>query len=392
MQYFTETAPTHREVLEKITSKYGERAKILSHKTVRIGGFLGLFTREGVEISGYIAHDLPRKPKLNLEEEKKKILDSVRNESTIMKVLEEVKFIKEHIETGKTAAPGEKKHPSLDKIENLLSENEFSLSYIREISGRLKHSLTVDELDNYDLVQDTVIDWIGESITIDKDGFNSSRVVILVGPTGVGKTTTIAKLAAIHGIGTNGNRAKTVRMLTIDNYRIGAQKQIETYGEIMDIPVAVVETYHELQQKITLFNDADLILVDTIGKSPKDYQQLAEMRKVLDACGSTSEVYLAMSATTKVSDVKEILQQFEPFNYRSVILTKLDETMRIGNIISVLHEKRKSLTYITDGQVVPQDIEPARVIRLLKNLEGFTLKKAKLYKKFKEREAVESYD
>ncbi len=390
MEYFTETAPTHREVLEKISSKYGDRAKILSHRTVRIGGFLGLFTREGVEISGYISHDLGRKPRKNLEEEKRKILESVKGESTIQKVLEEVKSLKEHLETGIPAK--DRKHSSIERIENILSENEFSFSYIKMISDRLKSSLTVDELEDYDFVQDTVVEWIGESILLDRDGFNNSKVVILVGPTGVGKTTTIAKLAAIHGIGTGNGKAKTVRMLTIDNYRIGAQKQIETYGEIMDIPVAVVETYPELQQKITLFSDADLILVDTIGKSPKDYQQLAEMRKVLDACGSYSEVYLAMSATTKVSDVKEILQQFEPFNYRSVILTKLDETMRIGNIVSVLYEKRKTLTYITDGQVVPQDIEPASVMRMLKNLEGFNLNKKKLYAKFKEREGVESYD
>lgn len=390
MEYFTETAPTHREVLEKISTKYGGKAKILSHRTVRIGGFLGLFSREGVEISGYISHDISRKPKVNIEEEKKKILDNVRGESTLMKVLEEVKSLKEHIETGNSERGAG--HKSIEKMETLLSENEFSYSYIRMISDRLKSTLTVDELEDYDLVQDTVVEWIGESILLDREGFNRHRIVILVGPTGVGKTTTIAKLAAIHGIGAGGRKAKTVRMLTIDNYRIGAQKQIETYGEIMDIPVAVVETYMELQQKINLFSDADLILVDTIGKSPKDYQQLAEMRKVLDACGSYSEVYLAMSATTKVSDVKEILQQFEPFNYRSVILTKLDETMRIGNIVSVLHEKRKTLTYITDGQIVPQDIEPASVMRLLKNLEGFNLNRTKLYSKFKEREGVESYD
>ncbi len=390
MEYFTETAPTHREVLEKINLKYGGKAKILSHRTVRIGGFLGLFTREGVEISGYIAQDIGRKPRIKLEDEKKKILDTVRSENTLVKVLEEVKSLKEHIESGN----GESKtdHTSIEKIATLLSENEFSYNYIKMISDRLKSSLTVDELEDYDFVQDKVVEWIGESILLDNQGFNSSKVVILVGPTGVGKTTTIAKLAAIHGIGTEGRKAKTVRMLTIDNYRIGAQKQIETYGEIMDIPVAVVETYMELQQKINLFSDADLILVDTIGKSPKDYQQLAEMRKVLDACGSYSEVYLAMSATTKVSDVKELLQQFEPFNYRSVILTKLDETMRIGNIVSVLYEKRKTLTYITDGQVVPQDIERASVMRLLKNLEGFNLNKNKLYVKFKEREGVESYD
>ncbi len=390
MEYFTETASTHREVLEKISLKYGGKAKILSHRTVRIGGFLGLFTREGVEISGYISQDIVRKPRIRLEDEKKKILDTVRSDATLVKVLEEVKSLKAHIEAGN--GEGKTKHASIEKIENLLSENEFSFNYIKMISDRLKSSLTVDELEDYDFVQDKVVEWIGESILLDKEGFNSSKVVILVGPTGVGKTTTIAKLAAIHGIGTEGSKAKTVRMLTIDNYRIGAQKQIETYGEIMDIPVAVVETYLELQQKINLFSDADLILVDTIGKSPKDYQQLAEMRKVLDACGSYSEVYLAMSATTKVSDVKELLQQFEPFNYRSVILTKLDETMRIGNIVSVLYEKRKTLTYITDGQVVPQDIESASVMRLLKNLEGFNLNKNRLYVKFKEREGVESYD
>ncbi len=390
MEYFTETASTHREVLEKINMKYGGKAKILSHRTVRIGGFLGLFTREGVEISGYISQDIVRKPRVRLEDEKKKILDTVRSDATLVKVLEEVKSLKAHIESGN--GEGKNKHTSIEKIENLLSENEFSFNYIKMISDRLKSSLTVDELEDYDFVQDKVVEWIGESILLDKEGFNSSKVVILVGPTGVGKTTTIAKLAAIHGIGTEGSKAKTVRMLTIDNYRIGAQKQIETYGEIMDIPVAVVETYLELQQKINLFSDADLILVDTIGKSPKDYQQLAEMRKVLDACGSYSEVYLAMSATTKVSDVKELLQQFEPFNYRSVILTKLDETMRIGNIVSVLYEKRKTLTYITDGQVVPQDIESASVMRLLKNLEGFNLNKNRLYVKFKEREGVESYD
>ncbi|RKX87925.1 MAG: flagellar biosynthesis protein FlhF, partial [Spirochaetes bacterium] len=316
MEYFTETASTHREVLEKINMKYGGKAKILSHRTVRIGGFLGLFTREGVEISGYISQDIVRKPRVRLEDEKKKILDTVRSDATLVKVLEEVKSLKAHIESGN--GEGKNKHTSIEKIENLLSENEFSFYYIKMISDRLKSSLTVDELEDYDFVQDKVVEWIGESILLDKEGFNSSKVVILVGPTGVGKTTTIAKLAAIHGIGTEGSKAKTVRMLTIDNYRIGAQKQIETYGEIMDIPVAVVETYLELQQKINLFSDADLILVDTIGKSPKDYQQLAEMRKVLDACGSYSEVYLAMSATTKVSDVKELLQQFEPFNYRSV--------------------------------------------------------------------------
>ncbi|MCK5197345.1 MAG: AAA family ATPase, partial [Spirochaetales bacterium] len=290
-------------------------------------------------------------------------------DKTLQNVLSEVQSLKDHFDS--TISGVEKKHSSIESIENILSDNEFSFSYIQTISDRLKRSLTIDELENMNLVKDRVSEWIGESISInEEEKFNLSKVVILVGPTGVGKTTTIAKLAANHSSVTRSKYAKSVRMITIDNYRIGAKKQIETYGEIMGIPVACVESYKELEQKINLFQDADLILVDTIGKSPKDYMKLAEMREMLDACGSSSEVYLAMSATTKISDVKEILRQFEPFNYKSIILTKLDETMRIGNIISVLSENNKSLTYITDGQVVPQDIERVTAKRLMRTVEG----------------------
>lgn len=369
MEYFTETASTDREAMDKINAKYGERAKILTRRSVRIGGVLGMFTREGIEMSGYLSDDMHKRKKLNLEIEKKKILETAKNDKTIQSVLNEVQSLKEYFDTSISGV--EKKHSSIETIETILSENEFSFTYIQAISDRLKRSLTIDELEDLNSVKNVVSEWIGESINIDDaENFNRSKVVILVGPTGVGKTTTIAKLAATHGFSSQSKYAKSVRMITIDNYRIGAKKQIETYGEIMGIPVACVESYKELEQKINLFQDADLILVDTIGKSPKDYMKLAEMREMLDACGTNSEVYLAMSATTKISDVREILRQFEPFDYKSIILTKLDETMRIGNIISVLSEKNKSLTYLTDGQVVPQDIEKVTSKRLMRTVEG----------------------
>jgi len=369
MEYFTEIASNYREAMDKISAKYGGRAKILTRRSVRIGGVLGMFTKEGIEMSGYLSDDNNKRKKMNLEDEKRKILETVSNEKTIQTVLNEVQSLKDHIDL--SISGSEKKHGSIEIIENILSENEFSFSYIQAVSDRLKRSLTIDELENLNLVKQTVTDWIGESIKISSvEDFNRSKVVILVGPTGVGKTTTIAKLAATHGFSSQSKYTKSVRMITIDNYRIGAKKQIETYGEIMGIPVACVESYKELEQKINLFQDADLILVDTIGKSPKDYMKLAEMREMLDACGTNSEVYLAMSATTKISDVKEILRQFEPFNYKSIILTKLDETMRIGNIISVLSENNKSLTYLTDGQVVPQDIEEVTATRLIRTVEG----------------------
>lgn len=376
MQYFTEQALTHQEALRKIREKYGERAKILTQRSVRMGGFLGMFSREGVEMSGYIAQDpVPRLKKSgDLAEEKKKILESAKSDKTLQQVLEEVRGLKEKIDAGSVPARNGK-HASIEKIEQLLSENEFTYSYISSMVERLRKELSMEELENFQTVQDKVLGWVMDSVLVtSKNSENEPRVVILIGPTGVGKTTTIAKLAAIHSLGTKGEKPKSVRLITIDNYRIGARQQIETYGDIMGVPVTCVETYQELQKQVLIYKDSDLVLIDTIGKSPKDFVNLAKMREMLSACGTRADVHLALSATTKASDVKDILSQFEPFGYGAVVLTKLDETLRIGNIISVLHERKKPFSYITNGQSVPEDIIRADRMVLLKTLEGFDLR------------------
>jgi flagellar biosynthesis protein FlhF len=253
------------------------------------------------------------------------------------------------------------------------------------IRTRIRQELTYEVLNDVQEVLAQVLEWIGECISVTGEFQDRSpKSLILVGPTGVGKTTTIAKLAAIHSLGSKGERAKDVRVITIDNYRIGAKQQIETYAEILQVPFASVESYQELKKQLALFKDADLVLIDTIGKSPKDYMNLAKMREILDGCDEKAEIHLALSATTKVSDLKEIMQQFEPFNYTAVVLTKLDETMRVGNLISALYEKGKSLSYLTDGQRVPEDIQRASVLRLLKTLEGFPVDPGRLMKKFGE--------
>jgi flagellar biosynthesis protein FlhF len=112
------------------------------------------------------------------------------------------------------------------------------------------------------------------------------------------------------------------------------------------------------------------------------------MKEVLDAAGSRSEIHLALSATTKASDVEEILKQFEPFRYSAVILTKLDETLRIGNILGALSTLGKPVSFLADGQSVPQDIEKASVLRLLMNLEGFQINRERLEKLFGTREKI----
>jgi len=177
-------------------------------------------------------------------------------------------------------------------------------------------------------------------------------------------------------------------MITIDAYKIGAKAQLVDYGDMLDIPVAYIDNRRDLRREIDLYReDTDLILVDTIGRSPRDSAKLGEMQELLEACGSKAEIHLAMSASTKTSDMEHILQQFEPFNYQAVILTKLDETRHIGNVISALAERGKPVSYITDGQEAHKNINRASVVRFLINMEEFRVDRDEIEKRFPSVEA-----
>lgn len=387
MQYFTIQARSNREAIEKMKGTYGENARILTHRSVRLGGFLGLFSAEGVEVTGYLSEDGNRKRKAEVEEEKRKILDGVKKEQTLQALLQEIQGLRESLDSRPPAAAAHapEQHPSLRQLEELLASNEFAADYIAGIRERARREFSLEALENFPLLQTAAVGWIGERIDIDPPLSFSARgakIVIVVGPTGVGKTTTIAKLAAIYGLGDGRSLPRRVRIVTIDNYRIAAKQQIETYAEIMRIPVSLVESAEELRKNIALYQDTDLILVDTIGRSPRDLGKLAEMKEILAACGSQACVYLALSATTKASDTEEILRQYAPFGYRAVILTKLDETMRIGNVLSCLARQKTPVAYICDGQGVPQDLEEASPVRLLMNMEGFRIDREALEQRF----------
>jgi len=215
--------------------------------------------------------------------------------------------------------------------------------------------------------------------------------MVLIGPTGVGKTTTIVKLAVMYGINYNENPKRpplSVRMITIDAFKIGAKDQIEEYGGIIETPVSYIDNNRDLRREIDLYREeTDLILVDTIGRSPRDSVKLGEMKELLDACGSRAEIHLALAASTKTSDMEHALQQFEPFNYQAVVLTKLDETRHVGNIISALAEKGKPISYITDGQQAHKDIKKASVVRFLINLDEFRVDRDEVEKRFPAAEA-----
>jgi flagellar biosynthesis protein FlhF len=346
-----------------------------------------------------------RKEPLDFAEAKEKVLaaagaskESLAKDNAMKELLAGVKIIEEKLEnlglsSSRNANYVGEEHPTLNRIDDVLILNDFSFTYRKGLLERVRKEFSLDALNDYDVVQDKVLEWIGEGVKIyEADKFKvRPRIMVLVGPTGEGKTTTVVKLAVNFGIKIGSNEKnrhkRRIVLVTIDAYRIKAKEQLEAYCEIMEFPCFSADDYDELKKIIAVNSEnTDLILVDTIGKSPRDMVRLGEMKLLLDACGSLAEVHLAVAATTKPSDIDEILKTFEPFNYKSVIVTKMDETIRIGNIISVLSEKAKPVSYVTNGQEVHADLQKASVIRFLTNLEGFRVNRKKLEEKFPERE------
>jgi flagellar biosynthesis protein FlhF len=195
----------------------------------------------------------------------------------------------------------------------------------------------------------------------DDNLLETGGIVALVGPTGVGKTTTIAKLAAKfilkHG-------SSQVALITTDNYRIGAHDQLNTYGRILNVPVRVASSAGELRNLINGFADKRLILIDTAGMSQRD-MKLVEQINTLQQNELSIRSYLVMSAATEYKAMNAIIKAFAVFDPQASILTKLDEAVTIGSAISSIIEHNLPLSFITDGQQVPEDIHNAHARSLI---------------------------
>lgn len=382
MQYYIEQGQTHREVLEKIQEKYGDAYQILSHRTIPYGGFLGFFRRQGVEITYIVKEEqLKNARQSEIQQEKQRIMEQLNQTKAIQEVLEEIRSLK----TVVLETPAqEQKHQTLTRLQELLELNDFSPAFIDTMLQCVKSNFSVEDLNNYEKIEHQIVEWIGDSIVnyeMQKTR-TKPRIIILVGPTGVGKTTTIAKLAALYNLGLMGQPSCSIRMITIDGVRIGALSQIQKYADILGVPLDYTTTASQLRAAIAMNHDTDIILIDTFGKSPRNAVHLAEMKKILEGAGTTAEVFLTISASTKTKDLLEIFRQYEPFNYQGLIITKVDETMHYGNILSALNEINKPIAWITKGQKVPKDIEPLHPMQFLLNLEGFSINRQVLEEKY----------
>jgi flagellar biosynthesis protein FlhF len=191
------------------------------------------------------------------------------------------------------------------------------------------------------------------------------RLVALVGPTGVGKTTTIAKLAANFRL----REKRKVGLITVDTYRIAAVEQLRTYADIIDLPMEIVATPREMHQAVARMADLDLILMDTAGRSPRDDVKIQELRAML-AEASPDEVHLVLSSVASAASLSKTAEQFAAVGVTALVLTKLDEAASLGNLLPLVRTSGLPLSYLTYGQNVPDDIAPAEAGRLARVVLG----------------------
>jgi flagellar biosynthesis protein FlhF len=225
-------------------------------------------------------------------------------------------------------------HALLEKVKN----SEQQINGETDLKERLKEAL------------ESTVRCSGP-IRLKKSG---TKIVALVGPTGVGKTTTIAKLAALYTVG----RKAKIALVTIDTFRVGAVEQLKTYSRIMGVPLEVASTPKELEKALAAHTDKDLVLIDTVGRSPKDKETIEGLRSMLDS-SFTIETHLCVAATTRERELRGIVESFKALPISRLLFTKLDESSSFGSIVNLQIENKLPLSYFTRGQRVPEDIEPA---------------------------------
>jgi flagellar biosynthesis protein FlhF len=243
----------------------------------------------------------------------------------------------------------------------------------RRLVRHIAETLEPDQFDHPESIRDALCEAVEQCIPVAppiQAIAGTRRVVALVGPTGVGKTTTVAKLAANFKLA-HGAR---VGLVTVDTYRIAAVEQLKTYAEIIDLPLAVVNDPVEMPRVLDEMGAVDLVFIDTAGRSPRDEVKIRELAEFL-LQARPDEVHLVLSAVAGQRSLRAAVERFAMVQVDRLILTKLDEADSLGGLLAVLGLSNRPVSYLTTGQAVPDDIEPAdpkRLARLILRQEDLS--------------------
>lgn len=266
---------------------------------------------------------------------------------------------------GRNTTGGELPDKLFDQYLTLLQQ-EVTEELAEEVIQEVKASLPQAEHDDETKVRKSVCDALTKLVPVDDseviqgnraDG--RPRTIALIGPTGVGKTTTIAKLAANFKL----REKKSVGLITIDTYRIAAVDQLRTYANIIGVPLHVISSPQEMREAHAKLAHCDVVLIDTAGRSQRDDPRLEQLRQFVDAA-NPHEVHLVLSSTCTQTALLDSVDRFSQIRVDRIIFTKLDEAVTFGVILNVARKVNKRLSYLTTGQEVPHQIEVSRPQRL----------------------------
>lgn len=343
-----------QEAMAQVKLELGRDAVILNTRKFRKGGFLGFFGQEKVEVMAAVDNSVPAsstKPKA--AEQLETAINMTQKTAALQSELTDMRELMEQVLN---------RLPTADKKESpiitYLLERDVDLPVAETLAAGLPSGSLVNNEPLKKLLYNKICNFFPriDGITIPNDG---CKTVALIGPTGVGKTTTIAKLAAHFAIKENCK----VALITADTYRIAAVEQLKTYADILEIPIEIVYTSADLMAALTLHQDKDLVLIDTAGRSPGNDEHLAELQSLL-AINPYIETHLVLSATTKTKDALQIIKKFAICAPQKLLFTKVDEASNVGTILNIIYHFPTILSYITTGQNVPDDIEMVNAEKL----------------------------
>jgi len=358
MQVKKYIAPTLKSATEQMKNEMGDEALILSTRVIREGDYpdqkmfeLTAGIEDVVTYHETSSHTEAKKEEIykSFEEELQKISSKVFKNSTEIEDQIGVRKLKEKTNAGIEKPQSFKS--IVEKTIKKLEEEEIEKQIIKKIILQLKKYgkiIRTNNLDNY------IISSIASMIPTKEFNVSkglSPKVVSLVGPTGVGKTTCIAKLAIISKILHN----LDVGLISIDTYRIGALDQLKVFSDVSNIDMLVAYEPKDLNEIMKQFSSKDVVFIDTAGRSQKNEEFLVKAQEFLNYA-NVDETYLVMSATSSTKTLLDIADKFTISNYDSIIFSKIDEAVTFGNLLNLITKINVPSIFLTNGQVIPDDI------------------------------------
>ncbi|NLG04116.1 MAG: flagellar biosynthesis protein FlhF [Clostridia bacterium] len=385
-------AKTEKAAVEAAKKELGPNVVVMNVKNVKKKGLFASLKPAQVEVTVALEEELERNfakkienaaqaeekkaPTVKKSEKNKSAKEETNSEKVIEEKLESLHSLLEQQLTKENEENEEEKKEPDDKIltfvkliYHTLLKNEVNEKYANELTGE------VEKLNKPNATLDYVLANIYQRMILKfgqpkfiSPAEKKPKIVFFIGPTGVGKTTTIAKIASKYKV----NEKKKIALLTTDTYRIAAAEQLRTYANILDTPFRVIYTTDEMLKAIKDFLSFDYIFVDTAGHSHQNQKQRENMSSFLSCLGEDveREIYLVLSATTKYTDLLNIADAYSQFTNYRLIFTKLDETDSLGNLLNLRLYTGADLSYVTCGQDVPNDIECFNPQTTVKKLLG----------------------